>query len=1564
MKLLGKTCKKSVSILLSAVMVFGLFTIIPFTASAAENGELTENSSRLSAGEYTAKSDLTVNNRLVCEGDVQLTLTEGVTLNIPKGINVTGESSLTIGGSGKLVISGNTGNAAGIGGDEGQSLSLLTVNGGTIDVTGGACGAGIGGGKNGYGGIVTINGGTVTAHGGEGGGAGIGTGAMYEDTGETADSDGIYIKGGTVTATGSEKASGIGEGAILDVLMEDCMAAKIEISGGTVNAYANNNVYDSDLPESNKASVGGGGTTIKITGGNVYAGTAGIYSNNPVELSWTNVLDSFYFYGIYADVNLLKNLVCEETGEQFSQGTYPAPAGAGSHALEHKTLVTAYHSLGEDVPYLDVNDVEATASGVIDLSTALNDSKELSLTWYAVKNNITCSERITCSGNINLILCDGCELTANSGISVNEGSSLTIFCQSGKSGKLNSRSDISEYAAIGGDSKNSGTITIVGGDIQATTEDYAAGIGGGYKGSGTVIIYGGTVNAEGGLYSAGIGGGGYSSDMVTINGGTVTATGGRYGAGIGSGQYSTAAANVTINGGTITAASSEYGAGIGGGFESDGNVTVTGGTITATGGKNSAGIGGGNSGGCTVKIEGGNILSAQGGSDAAGIGAGYNSRTDSTITINGGTVNAQGGSAALSYNTGGAGIGTGYASNANSAITINGGQITASGGLNAAGIGTGNFASHDSSTITINGGQITASGGSDAAGIGSGNDADKATAISLSWNNFDSDSIYSNCYLGDITLQKAFRNKDNASDKFYAGAVEAENLNSKTLIPYNTSTYTVTWKNYNGEILETDEALEGTIPEYNGETPTNDSGEYYDFIFSGWSPEITRVTEDIVYTAVYSAKPKIIIDSSITNGTVTSDKASANPGETVTLNIAPDEHCHLKNITVETYGTQQAASIELSGSGSTRTFTMPNACVIVKASFELDNVTVTWKNYDGTVLEINGNVPFGTTPVYSGGTPKKAGDAQYKYLFSGWSPEVGAVTGDTTYTAQFEQATYVERVEPYIDENGAYILGAVEHYVINGRNYPVTADDSMGEELSSLDLSYFDFNMLLNGTYQINYYTGPTESLTELVIPKTFNGKKITVLGNDVNSGFVNCRVVPQGTPTFTLVLNENITKITPYSFYAVQVAKVTGNTSGLSEIGSYAFSWANSRHDYNIDIDLDYEGAINNGNSIFNNMKVTANLKHATKFRYEYLGSTSFSCIFTDNHIYGEPTWTWADDFSSATAAFTCADARCKHQEIVDAAVTSEPADDSVTYTAAAEMYGKTYTDARTIPDVTLIGYSLSLEGDIGLNFYMDLSDRVIQSDPAYMRFIIPKNGEPATQEINVNNARKVTSDGKTYYVFKCQVAAKEMTAKVKAQIFYGDKESMEYAFSVKDYADYLLAHADDDQKYKEAAPAVKAMLNYGAYSQIHFDKRTDELANKDLPEEERKLGDVTINVDAPVFDALPEGTSFPGASLSLKSETTLSLYFISDETLTFSCDNYTVETDKTGQYQIARIRGIKASHIGDTIELNVNGATVSYSPLNYCKNVLDDPSQDENLQNTVKALYWYWQAALEYFK
>ncbi len=68
------------------------------------------------------------------------------------------------------------------------------------------------------------------------------------------------------------------------------------------------------------------------------------------------------------------------------------------------------------------------------------------------------------------------------------------------------------------------------------------------------------------------------------------------------------------------------------------------------------------------------------------------------------------------------------------------------------------------------------------------------------------------------------------------------------------SKYTVTWKNDDGSVLETDlNVEEGTLPIYDGETPIKDKTAQYSYVFKGWDKAVAKVTGDTTYTATYTS---------------------------------------------------------------------------------------------------------------------------------------------------------------------------------------------------------------------------------------------------------------------------------------------------------------------------------------------------------------------------------------------------------------------------------------------------------------------------------------------------------------------------------------------------------------------------------------------------------------------------------------------------------------------------------------------------------------------------------------
>ncbi len=79
----------------------------------------------------------------------------------------------------------------------------------------------------------------------------------------------------------------------------------------------------------------------------------------------------------------------------------------------------------------------------------------------------------------------------------------------------------------------------------------------------------------------------------------------------------------------------------------------------------------------------------------------------------------------------------------------------------------------------------------------------------------------------------------------------------------------------------------------------------------------------------------------------------------------------------------------------------------------VNEYTVTW-NVDGN--ETTQVLPYGETPVFIGSTDKAA-TAQYTYTFKGWDKEVVAVTGDVTYTAQYDATVNEYTVTWDVDGN-------------------------------------------------------------------------------------------------------------------------------------------------------------------------------------------------------------------------------------------------------------------------------------------------------------------------------------------------------------------------------------------------------------------------------------------------------------------------------------------------------------------------------------------------------------------
>ena len=1030
--------------------------------------------------------------------------------------------------------------------------------------------------------------------------------------------------------------------------------------------------------------------------------------------------------------------------------------------------------------------------------------------------------------------------------------------------------------------------------------------------------------------------------------------------------------NGTINiyGGKVTATADVDAAGIGSGDDAHaGNINIYGGTVNATGGSTSsdggAGIGGSYGGNCEnleINITGCEGLYASSDYLSAGIGSGGNvGNSGASITISGGKgITVQGGRE-------GAGIGGGIGS-ISGKIKITGGEITTNGGRGGAGIGTGFGCDIKNNTdITINGGTITACGGYDyspeddlrhefGAGIGAGGLCYESSDGDIDEQSYFDGNIYLNG--GNITVKNVGYTSIGTTNNAALDGVSGN-------VYFNGATVVMGDKEYNFFLAYSPVGSQQAVRASNIYYKDNYQRVSYR---DNKDDEMTPVKmSDRTGILTLQEHERVIVEpcphdhrSYVNNGT--NHSWSCNDCAT-----ALDAEDHAYGDPVWNWADDLSAA--------TAVFLCPCGY-----SFNIQTTSIEVKDY------LHKNV-YVANVEYSGKTYTNTVEVAKSDIVitneSDWGEFIQTINDGATFAGQTITLTNDISVTTMAGTDTHKFMGTFEgggHTI----TFNYTADENRAAPFRYVDGATFK-NLKVTGTITTSAsnaagFVADTRGTTTFDSCWSNIAIVSTVKGDGTHGGlaaradyassntvFINCLF--DGSITGSQTNHCGVLLGWPYdktvSFTnCLNIGTFTTKTTGCGTFSRvYDSSKLTITNSY-------YKTAY--GTEQGTQTYATGNeLKALLGDGWVIYGSKAVPKCFTTTPCY---TVTWKND----------------NGEVIDTTEVEEGTVPTHANPVKADNAYYTYTFTGWTPEVVAVTgdaeytatfdsellsvaaaaeYSISLVGDVGVNFYMDLSDDIVKSPTAKIHFTIPTGTGSTSQEIYVKDAPKVASGNKNYYVFECQAAAKEMTSEIKAQIIDGDTASDDFTYSVTNYANYVLTHADasgtDEQKdFAKAVPMVKAMLNYGAYSQLYFDKNTGNLANATLDEADKVLGNITINISDPVFNSLPDGTTFEGATLSLKSETTLSLYFKSSDTLEFACDGYDVEKATSGDYQIARIRGIKAKHIGDTFTLKVNGINaVTYSPLNYCKNVIEDDTQNENLKNVAKALYLYWQAADSYF-
>ena len=246
----------------------------------------------------------------------------------------------------------------------------------------------------------------------------------------------------------------------------------------------------------------------------------------------------------------------------------------------------------------------------------------------------------------------------------------------------------------------------------------------------------------------------------------------------------------------------------------------------------------------------------------------------------------------------------------------------------------------------------------------------------------------------------------------------------------------------------------------------------------------------------------------------------------------------------------------------------------------------------------------------------------------------------------------------------------------------------------------------------------------------------------------------------------------------------------------------------------------------------------------------------------------------------------------------------------------------------------SISMAGDIGLNFYVDLDDAEEATATITMK------GE-ATTVIGVYQ------ESLACWKFTYGVAPKD----------YQEIVSISVADVTAEYS--VAAYGAALPKDNAAYPIVAELMEYCEAARVYF-ANEEATATEDL------------TADLSEYEATIEGeeenVTIAGATLVLESKTTINVYVTAESLEGVECtvDGETVTPvaveGQDGHYVIS-ISGIVSKDLDEVHTITVGGYTITYCALSYVEETLSGTVGNVALANLVKALYSLSVEAEQYF-
>ena len=323
-----------------------------------------------------------------------------------------------------------------------------------------------------------------------------------------------------------------------------------------------------------------------------------------------------------------------------------------------------------------------------------------------------------------------------------------------------------------------------------------------------------------------------------------------------------------------------------------------------------------------------------------------------------------------------------------------------------------------------------------------------------------------------------------------------------------------------------------------------------------------------------------------------------------------------------------------------------------------------------------------------------------------------------------------------------------------------------------------------------------------------------------------------------------------------------------------------------------------------------------------------------------------------------------------VEETVGEEPA------ASEADLFEEEEPAEPTVDEIAQIEtVDLFLTDKIGLCVHVALNDQYISGDNDFLAFTCA--GRRVEQLVS-----ETWSDDQDRAVFTLDLAARQMTDQVTLQMNVGGTDGTPVNCSVRSYADAILAGTEYTEQEKEM---VRAMLNYGSYTQLYAGYNTDNLAAAGLYAAGE---DPVLNGDAPDLTEYAysyelkdqeDGLQVGKASLLLGTDVSIRFYYQPGAGKTaedylptqegYLENDMILGYDQDKDMYYAEIVHISPLDLGRMYTLVIYEApepdfdnpiaTVTFGALSYCRSMIENEEASDASRNLSRAIYNYYEAA-----